>query len=161
MSLEFKDILEYCSAEALANRMSPTEDSVYRSLCRAYSKLFHTPLHEVVKLDPEFVILNVYESRSEDLDIDDYQKLEHMLDTLCSIEDPEYDKRKEQEQAEFDRLAELEEEERVKSGRAVHPVLQKKLDEKRLLEKGEEPTPTKPTGGSINLSYLQKQDSEG
>lgn len=159
--IEFKDILETCQAEALAGRLNPTEDSVWRSMARTYSKTFHTPLADVLQMDPEHVILNVYESQAEDLDLEDYNKLEHIMDTLRSIEDPEYEAKKRDEQAEFDRKAELEEEERVKSGRAVHPSLQKELDRKRLLEQSNQEPEKRPTGGSINLDYLSKQDSEG
>ncbi|NJO48153.1 MAG: hypothetical protein HC840_00395 [Leptolyngbyaceae cyanobacterium RM2_2_4] len=158
--IEFKELLEYCQAEAIATRMAPTELSVWRGICRTYSEKFHTPLAQVLEMDPEHVILNVYESQAEDMDIEDYQKLEHILDTLKGMEDPDYDAKKAKEQEEFDRQAELEEEERVKSGKAVHPSLQKKLDAKRLLEKGEPEPPKKPTGGMVNLDYLSKIDSQ-
>jgi len=159
--IDFKEILEYCQAEAIASSVAPTEASVWRSICRSYSKKFSTPLAAVLKLDPEHVILNVYEDQASELDLEDYQKLEHMMDTLMGIEDPNYEATKAAEQEEFDRLAEEEEEERIKSGRAVHPSLQRDLNKKTLLEKGEEPLPEKPTGGSVDLSYMSKQDSEG
>jgi hypothetical protein len=159
--IQFKELLEYCQAEAIATRMNPTEDSVWRALCRTYSKMFHTPLSQVLEMDPEHVILNVYEDQAEDMDIEDYNKLEHILDTIRTIEDPNYEAKRKDEQDEFDRQAELEEEERIRSGKAVHRSLQKDLDAKRLLEKGEEPPEKKPTGGMINLDYLSKQDSEG
>lgn len=158
--IEFKELLEFCQAEAIANRLSPTEASVWRGICRTYSEKFHTPLAEVLEMDPEHVILNVYESQAEDMDIEDYQKLEHIMDTLRGIEDPNYEAKKRDEQAEFDRQAELEEEERIKAGRAVHKSLQKDLDRKKASEKGEPEEPKKPTGGMINLDYLSKQDSE-
>lgn len=159
--IEFKDLLDYCRAESLANRVAPTELSVWRAICREYSETFHTPLHLVLEMDPEFVILNVYEKQAEDIDLEDYQRLEHLMDILRAIEDPNYEANQKAEQDEFDRKAELEEEERIRSGRAVHKSLQKDLDAKRLLEKGEQPAPAKPTGGMINLDYLAKQDSEG
>ncbi len=159
--IEFKELLETCQAEAIANRMAPTEESVWRSICRKYSEQFHTPLAQVLEMDPEHVILNVYESQSEDMDIEDYQKLEHIMDTIKGIEDPDYEAKKQTEQDEFDRQAELEEEERIKSGKAVHKSLQKDLDRKKAIEKGEPVEPKRPTGGMINLDYLSKQDSEG
>lgn len=159
--IEFKELLEYCQVEAIASKLKPTEDSVWRALCRSYSKLFHTPLSLVLEMDPEHVILNVYEDQAEDMNTEDYQKLEHILDTIKSIEDPDYESKKNEEQDEFDRQAELEEEERIKAGRAVHPLLQRDLDKKRAAEKGEEPPPKMPTSGMINLDYLSKQDSEG
>jgi len=159
--IEFQDLLDYCRAEALASKVSPTEDSVWRSICRDYSEMFHTPLHLVLQMDAEHVVLNVYEKQAEGLDIEDYQKLEYIMDVLRTIEDPNYEAVKSKEQEEFDRRAEEEEELRIKSGKAVHPTLQKQVDAKRLLEKGEPETPAKPTGGMVNLDYLAKQDSEG
>lgn len=159
--IDFKDLLEYCQAEAIASRMSPTEASVWRQICRTYSEKFHTPLHQVLEMDPEHVVLNVYEARAEDMDTEDYQKLEHIMDILMGIEDPNYESKKLAEQEEFDRQAELEEEERIRAGRAVHKSLQKDLDRKKALENGEPEPSKKPTGGMINLDYLSKQDSEG
>lgn len=155
--IEFKDLLEYCQAEAIATRMNPTEDSVFRAICREYSEMFHTPLPVVLELDPEHVILNVYEKQAESMDIEDYQKLEHIMDTLRTIEDPNYELVKNKEQEEFDRRAEEEEEARIKAGK---PVYQPKT--KKTLPK-DEPAPEKklPTGGMVNLDYLSKQDSEG
>lgn len=154
--VEFKDLLEYCQAEAIASLMNPTEDSVWRAFCRDYSEMFNTPLHLALDMDPEHVILNVYEKRMEGTDIEDYQKLEHILDTIRAIEDPDYEAKKNAEQDEFDRQAELEEEERVKAGK---PVYQPKT--KKTLPKVEEaPAKKLPTGGMINLDYLSKQDSE-
>jgi len=154
--IEFKELLEYCQAEAIANKFAPTEVSVWRALCRTYSEKFHTPLVQVLEMDPEHVILNVYEAQSESLDTDDYQKLEHIMDTLQTIKDPEYERVKMNEQAEFDRRAEEEEAERIKAGR---PVYQGKS--KSLFKKDQAPEDQKPTGGSINLDYLSKMDSGG
>lgn len=160
--IDFNDLIEFCQVEAIANRLKPTEESVWRHFCRTYSKLFHTPLAQVLEMDPEHVILNIYEEESKTLDLEDYQSLEHIMDTIKGIEDPEYDRKKKEEQDEFDRMAELEEEERIKSGKAVHHSLQRDLDAKKLISKKEDPDePKKPTGGYINLDYLSKQDSEG
>lgn len=153
--IEFKDLLEYCQAEAIASKMNPTEDSVWRALCRDYSEMFHTPLYLVLEMDPEHVVLNVYEKQAEGMDTEDYQKLEHIMETLRGIQDPDYDFKKNKEQEEFDRQAELEEEERIKAGK---PVWQPK--KKPLFAKEQAPEKKLPTGGSINLDYLAKQDRE-
>lgn len=155
--IDLKDLLEYCQAEAIANRMNPTEESLYRYFCREYSEKFFTPLYLVLEMDPEHVLLNVYEKRSENIDLEDYQKLEAVLDTIKSMRDPDYENTKQKEQDEFDRQAELEEEERVKSNK---PVYQPKL-KKTLSKKAEAPVEKRPTQGSINLDYLSRQDSEG
>jgi len=153
--IDFSELLEYCRIEAIASKMAPTEDSIYRSICRDYSEMFHTPLHQVLEMDPMHVVLNVYEKQAEGMDIEDYQKLELIMDTILGIEDPNYEAKKSKEQEEFDRQAELEEEERIKAGR---PVYQAK---KKTLPANENPADKKlPTGGSINLDYLAKQDRE-
>lgn len=159
--IEFREFLEYCQIEAIANKVNPTDVSMYREMCRRYSKMFHTPLHLVETLDPEHVLLNIYEEQLEDTDLENFQKLEHLLDIIRGIEDPEYNAAQSKEQAEVDKKAELEEEERIKSGRAVHPTLQKALNEKTLLKKVKEEIKEKPTRGFINLDYLSKHDSEG
>ena len=154
--IDFSELLEYCRIEAIASKMSPTEDSIYRSICRDYSEMFHTPLHMVLEMDPLHVVLNVYEKQAEGMDTTDYQKLELIMDTIMGIEDPNYEAKKSKEQEEFDRKAELEEEERIKAGK---PIYQPK---KKTLSKNEEaPDKKLPKGGLINLDYLAKQDSEG
>lgn len=159
--MEFTDLLEYCKAEAIANRVSPTEVSVWRAICRSYSKMFHTPLQEVLNMAPEHVVLNVYEEQMEDADIDDYHKLQHLLDIVRGIEDPEYDAKQSREQEEFDKQAEKEEAERIKANKPVHPSLAKDLPKKTLSEPVDKDDKKLPTGGSVNLDYLSKQDSEG
>jgi hypothetical protein len=163
--ISFKDLLEYCQVEAIASKVSPTEDSVWRGLCRQYSKKFHTPLNQVLEMDPEHVILNVYEDQAEEMETEDYQKLEHIMDMIRTIEDPNYEAQKQNEQDEFDRQAEEEEAARVAAGKAVHPSLQRKLNQKMAEDKakkeGEEAPKEPPKQGFIDLSYLAKQDSEG
>lgn len=154
--IDLKDLLEYCQAEAIANRMNPTEESLWRYFCREYSEKFFTPLYLVLEMDPEHVLLHVYEKRSENMDLEDYQKLEAVLDTIKSMRDPNYEDTKQKEQDEFDRQAELEEEERIKANKPVYQPKPKKT----LSKKVEEPVEKRPTQGSINLDYLSRQDSE-
>lgn len=153
--IDFKELLEYCQAEAICSRMIQTETSVWRKICREYSKLFHTPLQDVMRMDPEHVILNVYEEQASDMDIEDFNKLEHIMDTLRTIEDPNYESSRRDEQDEFDRKAEQEEEERIKAGRPVYVPKKKTLP-----KKPDEPAKKLPTGGMVNLDYLSKIDSE-
>ena len=46
---------------ALAAVLSPDVDAVYRRIYRWYSKNFHTPLHEVMKLSEHDVLLAYFE----------------------------------------------------------------------------------------------------
>lgn len=152
--IDFKDILETCQIEAIANRLIRTDESIWRSMCRSYSEAFHTPLYLVLDMDPEHVILNVYEKQADNLNIEDYQKLEHLLDTIRSIEDPSYEIAQKDEQSDFDRKAEEEEAERIKAGRPVYDP------KKRLSKNMKDNEKERPTGGSVDLSHLSKQDSE-
>ena len=153
--VDYQYLLDYCQIEALANAVRPTESSSFRAICRSYSKLFPTPLHLVLNLDPEFVILNVYEHQAESLDLKNYQRLEDLLDRLSSIDDPNHESKKKKEQEEFDRKAEAEEAERIKAGRPVHQP------KKTLLKKEEKPEEKRPTQGSINLDLLAQMQNEG
>jgi hypothetical protein len=151
--VDFQDIVDFCQAQALANKLEPTEDSVWRSLCRSYSKNFNTPLHLVLEMSPEYVITHVYEERYSD--INEEEQLDKLLDMIYSLADPEYEKQQREETVEFMAQAEAEEAERIRLGKPIHPALKKEHSLKDLPE--EEP---KPTSGSINLSYLEKEELE-
>lgn len=65
--MNIKEIYEI----AVANVMSPDDDYLYRKVCRQYSSLFYTPLHEVYLLNPDEVLKQVYENMLEKMDEDD------------------------------------------------------------------------------------------
>jgi hypothetical protein len=163
--MDFQDLADALRAQAIANLLSPTAESVYRKICRAYSKRFNTPLHQVMELSPEFVILNYFEDDLEDIDIDD--NLDVLMDRIYSIEDPEYESIKKEEFDAFAEQAEEEERLRLESGKPIHPALAKETtllgvpDQKNTPEKDEPPKDNLPKGGYVNLSYLEREESEG
>lgn len=142
-----KDLLDTLQVEAISNRLTPTEDVVWRKICRAYSNRFSTPLHEVLELSPEFVILHFYEQALEGLDVD--ENAESWLDMVLSIQDPNYDSNKEEELQQFIEHAESVEKDRVASGRPIHKDIAK---EATLIPK------ELPKQGGINLSYLEREE---
>lgn len=152
--IEFKDLLDYCQAEAIANKLSPTEASVYRAICRSYSKMFHTPLIEVLAMDAEHVILEVYEEQLDAVDDDKYENLEKMMDTILGIEDPEYERIKNDRLEEDIAKYEAEEEERIRLNKPIHPSLGKPgpLDAPTAL-------PEAPKSGKVDLSHLDDEDN--
>ena|ERR1035437_7158625 len=158
--INFRDLLDLCRAESLANLMEPTESSIWRSICREYSTKFHTPLNLVMdKLDPYFVILNVYEQQLESFDLD--ENLEQILDTAYSLADPNYSKQKEEEQKSFDEQAEKEEKERVESGESLLTYLARKSSKNKKKAKKAPKAKKMPKSGGINmeaLSHLQEED---
>lgn len=161
----FEDLMNYCKAEAIASLVDPTYESIYRYLCREYSTKFHTPLDQVFKLDPEFVMLHVWESRYEKMDLDD--ELENILDTIYTMQDPEYSKAKADEQQAFDEQAEKEEEERIASGESLTAHLkknQKKNSKGKNKDIEKVPSPGLPKSGGIDmekLKHLEKEEKEG
>lgn len=161
--MEFKDLLDYCQAQAIANTLENTELSVWRSLCRSYSKKFATPLHLCLDgtIPMEEILLAVFEDQLDDFD--EEKDLENMLDTIYSMEDPTYEKQKKHELAEFIEKAEKEEEERLAAGRPIHRALKGEAGEASIsseetLPKKEKPKEL-PKSGGINLSYLENEEN--
>lgn len=152
--IEFKELLDFCQAEAIANKLRPTEDSVWRAICRSYSKMFHTPLVDVLDMDPEHVVLHVYEEQLDEVDDDKYENLEKMLDTILTIEDPEYERIKNERLEEDIAKYEAEEEERIRLNKPIHPALAKPGP----LDAPTDLPPEAPKSGSIDLSYLEDED---
>jgi hypothetical protein len=151
--MDFKDLLDYCKAEAIANTISTNEISVWRGLCRSYSQKFATPLHLCLDgtIDPEAIILAEFEDQLCGFKEEDH--LESILDEIYALEDPEYEAEKRKDLEDFMEKAEREEAERLRLGKPIHRAMK----EETTLQKGpiEEP---KRTGGSINLSYLEKEE---
>lgn len=145
--LGLQELIDACQAMALAHKFEPDELSVYRSYCRKYSKSFHTPLHLVLKMDPEHVILNVYEDKLSEVDVE--ENAESLLDMIYSLADPEYEKQQKEEIDRFAEMAEEEERQRIAKGKPIHPALK---EEAELFPK------SLPKSGGINLSYLEDND---
>ena len=151
MNVEFKDLIDYCYALSLATKMRPTEDSVYRSICRKYSKRFSTPLHLVFEMDLVNVILNVYEDDLTDINLVD-SKFDSAYDAIRTMEDPSYERQKEEVMDKVVEQAIAEEAERVAKGM---PVAKPKNTVSAFAPKE---MSKKPTGGSANLSSLSEED---
>lgn len=148
--MSFKEISEYCQAQALLNKLSPDEIAIWRYFARSYSKKFNTPLHLVMEMAPEEVMLHHYEEQMDDLEVEDH--IDQLLDMIYSLEDPDYEQEKSNDFDTFIENAELEEQERLKKGKPIHPALRNESS----LSPPEQPKG--PSGGSINLSYLAKEE---
>lgn len=153
--MEFKELLDYYKMEAINNTLVNTEVSVWRTLCRNYSKKFSTPLHLCLDgtIPPEDILLAEFEDQLEGFD--EEKDLEAMLDQIYMIEDPEYEQQKQDELKEFMEKAEREEVERIRLGKPIHKALK---NEPTLAETS---IPKElPKSGGINLSYLAKEENE-
>lgn len=156
-------LIDTMRAEAIAFKLAPDAASTWRSLCRTYSKTFHTPLHVVENLPPQDVILAIFESQLDDVDVEEH--IEKLMQHIYRIEDPAYDEAMENELQDFIKQAEEEEEARIAMKRPVHPDIEPNpLDvtasEKTVLEK-EVPLPENlPKQGYLDLSYLDDSENE-
>jgi hypothetical protein len=167
--MSFKDLIDFCSADALANSMEPTEDAVWKSICREYSTKFHTPLHLVLNaLDPELVISQVYASRLENVDHE--ENLDSILDSIYTMEDPTYSKDKAAEQQAFDEQAEKDENERLERGESLFKHLISRSTKnnatkmKQILKKKTPKPKPMPKQGGIDmdkLAHLAAEEEEG
>lgn len=150
--MDFKELLDYCKAQAILNTLESNEVSVWRSICRSYSEKFSTPLHLCLDgtIPPEDIMLAEFENQLKDFD--EETDAESILDQIYVLEDPEYEKQKQEELEEFIDEAEKQEEERVRLGKPIHKALKKEVTI-------EEPINQMPAGGSINLSYLENEEN--
>lgn len=119
--LYFKDILDSAHTQAIHDKMIPSDDSLWRKFAREYSKNFSTPLHLVLDMDPEFVMLQLYEQRYDDLDMDEPENIEFLNRVLRMIKDPSYVQEEEEELEDFVTMAEEQEKERLAKGKPIHP----------------------------------------
>ena len=157
--MNFNELMESAQAIALESKLRPDELATWNLTCREFSKRFHTPLLEVHKLDPMFVMTELYSDQLADWDSE--ERIDDLTDLLGSLTDPEYDVKKERTFREEMRRIMEDEEERVKSGRAVH----ESLEPKSFGEKPKDEAPNKlPASGGINMDLikqLQNEESEG
>lgn len=150
--MAFRDLLDLAKAQAIKDKLSPTELSVYKSFCRDYSEAFHVPLPQVYLMNPEEVIGEVFAKQLDNVEVED--NIESMLEQIYAIEDPDYELSKEEELKDFIEEAEAEEEERVKDNRPIHRS--KKRSEKLAVAEPE----NKPTGGTVDFSSLNDKNEK-
>jgi len=166
--MKFSELLEYCESEAILGKLENTELVVWRYICRSYSKKFNTPLHIVMhQLPPEDVILAHYESELDDYDIE--ENAEKILDMVYTLQDPEYATQKREELSDDIKRYEEEELERIKTGRPIHKALKNEYsplgpdlpNQKTLLDAPKVEQKKGPSGGHIDLSYMEDDESGG
>lgn len=152
--MSFSDIIQSARAIAIANKLRPDEIAFWHSICREYSKLFSTPLHLVLKMDPEYVILEVYSDQMSEWNEED--KLEEFLDMIGYLKDPDYDSTKARLLREENQKIIEEEHERIRLNKPIHESLVKK-EEKKLESKPKEI----PKSGGINMGLIKQLQNDG
>lgn len=160
--MSFRDLIETSQSIALADKLAPSDEANWHYFCREYSKTFFTPLHEVLKFDPEFVITQMYAELFSKLDPE--EQGEEIQDIISSLSDPEFDvKRERAYRDELKRMVE-EENERLERGEGVHPSLDKGKAFGAQPEPSNEVLKELPKSGGINMNLirqLQNEDKEG
>jgi hypothetical protein len=154
----FYEILEYCKANAIANTLQPNEVYIWRKLCRDYSKKFNEPLTEVMEMNPEHILTAIFEDQLDSYNVE--ENIEDLVDKIYSMENPEYEKEKEDELKQFIEDAETLEKERIKNRKPIHKALKDEVSLRDTSEKSYLDKKNKPASGSINLEYLEKLDNE-
>jgi hypothetical protein len=141
--MDFYDLLQLSELRAIHSALQPTLDSVWRIRCRTYSERFHTPLHEVVRLDPEFVLQHLNESKYQPSEIE--EEMEEILDVLMKIKDPTYS-----------RMSATEVEDLVD---AVMNKEIKRVGKKKQSKEVELPKPKIPKSGGMDFKALEESES--
>jgi len=95
----FNDLLTLCKLKAIDSLLTPTEESTWKSFCRAYSERFYTPLPQVYQMDMEEVIGTILEANYADLDV--FEEIEGILEDIYKLEDPNYMKKQKEESKAF------------------------------------------------------------
>jgi hypothetical protein len=86
--MNFFELFELAELRAIGLAISPTAQSIWRIKCRQYSTTFHTPLHEVMKLDPTTILEAIYEDKYSPSCTEN--ECEDLLERLYKIKDPNY-----------------------------------------------------------------------
>ncbi len=90
---DFNDLFLKIQVEAMASTIEPTVDSIYRKICRFYSKEFYTPLHQVFELPFRTVLLNLLEDRHQSQNLED----EKFINQIQKILDPNFEEEMEED----------------------------------------------------------------
>lgn len=156
--MDLLDLINTTIAVAIQGKLTTNEEYFYRKICRFYSKTFNTPLDQVFNLDPYLVFLAYYEESTDKFDLDTDEDVQNMLDKIYGIEDPNYNKAKEENLEHFIKQIETNNEKKIKKAQKKSEPIDS--SEKSLLENEQTVTDNLPRGGLINLSYLEKLDNE-
>lgn len=117
---------------------------------REYAETFHTPLHDVVKLDPEFVLRHIYENKYSHSEVNG--ELEDFLEKLYQFKDPSYQRiTNEETEALVDAVLNKE---LKRAGLQKETIGNKPVPQKEAKE------PAKPKSGGMKFDDLEAQESK-
>jgi hypothetical protein len=151
------EIIESCKAEAIAGRLAPNEVNEWRYYCREYSKTFHTPLHVVLTMPPEQVILPFFEEQLGKKNLSEPDQFEAIVEEIRRLQDPNYDENKEKSEDDYVKGIEAWEAERVRKGAPIPRPNKKK---KKVEAEEPEPVPETRKQGFVDLSRFAHETEE-
>ena len=147
--MDFYTLLEVSQLKAIECALKPSADSIFRIKARQYSVTYHTPLHEVMKLDPLLVLQALDEERYSPGSVDD--DLDGILEQLYKIKDPTYDRMsKEDLESLVDTVLNKEIKRLSKKKRPTEETIQEEIKKAK----------NKPKSGSMTFTDLEKIDSQ-
>lgn len=153
--MNFRDLIDLAKIQAIRDALCPTEDSVFKGLCRAYSQRFHVALPQVYLLDPEHVMREEFAAQLDDVNIED--NMDSILEQIRKLEDPNYEANEEKNLLEWIEDIEMDEEERIDKGLSVYKFHHPKEEK---LEGDDEEAEKTPTGGSMSFSNLDGKNEQ-
>lgn len=157
--MSFKEVIETSQAVAILKKLQIDESHLWHKYCRIYSKKFSEPLSQVLYMDPETVLTEVFADQLDDLDLTDPDQLQNVSDMVNSLLDPDFDAKKERALREEYQKLEEEEKLRLKEGRAIH----KSLEKEKFKFVKDEPRKELPKVGGLNdklIKQLQNSKNE-
>lgn len=151
---DFYSLLELAEIRAINSALLPSAESMYRSRCRQYSIMFHTPLHVVQELDPLFVLQSLQEEKYTYKSV--HEDIEGVLELLYTIKDPSYTSMSKEETENLVDAVLNKELERAARKKSVMEETYAKPAEQKPKPK---PVP-KPKSGSMSFGDLERSESD-
>lgn len=151
--ITLSELIDTCKSEAIFSKFSPTEASSWRWFCREYCKLFHTSLHIVQSLSPEFIILNVFEEHFDSKSASKDEDFLFLKEQFKILKDPNYNINEEKAFDDFVANMERFESRRLKENGKI-PAPKRKNNK----ESTEKIVKEMPKEGFIDLSYLTSEE---
>jgi hypothetical protein len=150
---DFYSIFEIAQIRAMHEAIDPGMESIWRMKCREYSQRFYTPLHEVSKLDPAFILQALYEEHYTPSVI--AEEMEDILEKLYQIQDPNYVKL---DQAVIEEMVDNVINKEIKRLSKKKRPTEEKVD--KPLEKPIDKIVNRPRSGSMDFSQLERIDAK-
>ena len=152
---DFYSLFELAEIKAINAALQPTLESVYRTRCREYSTLFHTPLHVVMNdLDPQMVLLALNEERFTPRIAE--EEIDELMEILYKIKDPKYTRLSKEDLEEMVDAVLNRELARAEKKKKKAPTQQEIASDIKAADS----KPKTPKSGGMNFGSLEKLEAD-